>query len=360
LAIWIGLTWWNVAGARHLGPMGGSLGRVAQALSGSGPAAWIPSAWAARLLLNLAAGDSIVTPLLLLIAGGGSLAVLLAVLAPRYPESWQRAQELARKAEQTPRRRTAEPAPVSGVIAWRGTRARSTADPGAALALGFVLFGRDRRLIVRDPALLQDIALIVFMSTVLPILAAPVLAGHLSRLVLFALVFFSAELGFDLASRTLPLERRALPWVLKAPITPSAHVLARLVSVWLLGWPIVAGVAVLATSASGLGARSVGFHLILASVVFSAMVPIGFATGVFFGRPEWRHPRQMLDLGGRLVLAGILVTLSVVIALIFAEGGAGRSTTLALMPFELLLVLLLDLFVVWLSTVRLRRFEWMN
>jgi hypothetical protein len=359
LAIWAGITWWNVTGARHLGSTIGGLSSVAHTL-GSGPAQLIPSAWAARLLLNLAAGDSIVQPLVLLIAGGGSLAVLLAILAPRYPECWQRSQELAQKAAQAPRRTTAGRATVSGAILWRGTKARSTSDPGAALSLGFVLFGRDRRLIVRDPALLQDIALIVFMSTVLPILAAPVLAGHLSRLVLFALVFFSAELGFDLASRALPLERRALPWVLKAPITPAAHVLARLVSVWLLGWPIVAGVAVLATSASGLGARSVVFHLILGSLVFSGMIPIGFVTGVFFGRPEWRHPRQMLDLGGRLVLAGILVTLSVAIALTFAEGGAGRLEVLAILPLILPLVLIMDVFFIWLATVRLRRFEWAN
>lgn len=360
LAIWIGLTWWNVTGVRHLGAMESSLGRVAQVMTGSGPAAWIPSAWAARLLLNLAQGERIVTPLALLIAGGGSLALVLAALAPRYPESWQRSQELARKATQTPRPRPRSFAAVSGAIAWRGTRARATADPAAALALGIVLLRRDRRLITRDPALLQDIALIVFMSTVLPILAAPVLAGHLSRLVLFALVFFSAELGFDLASRALPLERRALPWILKAPVTPAAHLLARLVSVWLLGWPIVAAIAVLATWAAGLGGQRVVTHLVLGSLVFTGMVPIGLATGVFFGQPEWRHPRQMLDLGGRLVLAGILVTLSVVIALTMAEGGDGPLGTFALLPFLLPLVLSVDLFAIWISTVRLKRFEWLN
>jgi hypothetical protein len=363
LAIWIGLTWWNVAGARHLEQMAGGLGRAAQSWSASGPAAWIPSAWAARLILHLAAGDSILAPLALLLAGIGTLALLLAALAPRYAESWQRAQELARRAAATPQRRTAKLARSSGAIAWRGTEARATADPGAALSLGLVLVRRDRRLIVRDTALVWDIALIVFMSSVLPILAAPVLAGRLSRLVVFALVFFSAELGFDLASRALPLERRALPWVLKAPVTPFAHVVARLVSAWLLGLPFVIGVAALAGFVSGQSAQSVALDLILGLIVFSAMVPIGFWAGVFFGQPEWRHPRQMLNLGGRLVLAGILVALSVVIALAFAESHAGFLGAYALAPLVFpvgCVVLISDFFFVWLSAARLRRFEWMN
>jgi hypothetical protein len=68
----------------------------------------------------------------------------------------------------------------------------------------------------------------------------------------------------------------------------------------------------------------------------------------------------MLDLGGRLVLAGILVTLSVAIALTFAGGDAGRLEALAITPLVLPLVLVMDLFFIWLSTVRLRRFEWVN
>jgi len=364
LAIWVGLTWWNVSGARHLETMAGGLGRAAHAWSGGGPAAWIPSAWAARLLLDLAAGESILVPLGLLVAGGTLLLALLALVAPRYPESWQRAQELARKATETPRTQARRwSATVSGAIAWRGVRARETADPVAALGLGGALFRRDRRLVVRDTAVLWDIALLVFMSSVLPILAAPVLAGRIERLVVFGIVFFSAELGFDLASRALPLERRALPWMLKAPVSPAAHVTARLASAWLMGWPLVCAVSVLATWATGQNATTIALHLILGTLVFSALVPIGFAAGVFFGQPEWRHPRQMLNLGGRLILAGILVALSAVIALAYAEGDAGSlrafSPSPLVIPF-VILVVMSDLLVVWASTIRLRRFEWLN
>jgi hypothetical protein len=363
LAIWIGLTWWNVVGARRLETMAGGLGRAAQAWSAGGPAAWIPSAWAARLLLNLAAGNSIVLPLGLLGAGGAVLAALLAAVAPRYPECWQRAQELAQKAMGAARRAPARLAAATGAISWRGTGARATADPAAGAALGLVLLRRDRRLITRDAGLLWDIALLVFMSSVLPILAAPVLAGRIAHLVLFALVFFSAELGFDLSSRALPLERRALPWILEAPISPGAHIAARLTSAWLMGWPIVAVVAVLATWASGLGARAVAFHLVIGSLVFSALVPIGLACGVFFGQPEWRHPRQMLNLGGRLVLAGILVALGVVLALAFAGGDPGfsRADSVAALALPLVaLALLADLILLWMSATRLRHFQWLS
>jgi len=216
---------------------------------------------------------------------------------------------------------------------------------------------------VRDTAVLWDIALLVFMSSVLPILAAPVLAGRIERLVVFGIVFFSAELGFDLASRALPLERRALPWMLKAPVSPAAHVTARLASAWLMGWPLVCAVSVLATWATGQNATTIALHLILGTLVFSALVPIGFAAGVFFGQPEWRHPRQMLNLGGRLILAGILVALSAVIALAYAEGDAGSlrafSPSPLVIPF-VTLVVMSDLLVVWASTIRLRRFEWLN
>jgi len=361
LSIWIGLTWWNVSGARHLEATAGGLGHAALGWSAGGPAAWIPSAWAARFLIALAGEQSIVAPLGLLLAGGTALATLLALVAPRYPEAWQRAQEKARPPSPAPRplvrARVTQARPALTAVPPRATR-----DALAALKLGFVLFRRDRRLLVRDANLLWDMALLVFMSSVLPILAAPVLAGHLGRLVLFALVFFSAELGFDLASRALPLERRALPWILEAPVSSAAHVLARLASAWLLGWPIVVVVALIATGATGWGAGLAAFHVLLGSFVFTVLVPIGFAAGVFFGQPDWRHPRQMLNLGGRLVLAGILVALSVTIAIFYAEGAAGPAAGEAsawLAPIAGI-ALGLDVIVVWAAASRLRRFQWMD
>ncbi|HEV8481014.1 MAG TPA: hypothetical protein VGR66_09485, partial [Candidatus Eisenbacteria bacterium] len=165
LSIWIGLTWWNVSGARHLEATAGGLGHAALGWSAAGPAAWIPSAWAARLLIALAGAQSIVAPLGLLLAGGLVLATLLALVAPRYPEAWQRAQEKARPRSPAARRVTRARATAGSRAATAATAAalpaRPIADPLAALRLGIVLFRRDRRLIVRDGNLLWDMALLV-------------------------------------------------------------------------------------------------------------------------------------------------------------------------------------------------------
>jgi len=139
-------------------------------------------------------------------------------------------------------------------------------------------------------------------------------------------------------------------------------VLARLSSAWLLGWPVVVFVALVASVASGSGATLTAFHVLLGSFVFTVLIPIGFAAGVFFGQPEWRHPRQMLNLGGRLVLAGILVALSVTIAIFYAEGAAGPQAgeASAWIPPMIGIALGVDLIVVWAAVSRLRRFQWMD
>ncbi|HEV8247484.1 MAG TPA: hypothetical protein VGP93_17025, partial [Polyangiaceae bacterium] len=143
---------------------------------------------------------------------------------------------------------------------------------------------------------------------------------------------------------------------------PTAHVLARLASAWLLGWPIVVLVALIASWATGASATLGTFHVLLGSFVFTVLVPIGFAAGVFFGQPEWRHPRQMLNLGGRLVLAGILVALSVTIAVFYADGAAGPQAAEASVWVAPIagIALGLDIIVVWAAALRLRRFQWMD
>jgi len=201
------------------------------------------------------------------------------------------------------------------------------------------------------------------MSTVLPLLAAPALARHVSWIVLPALLFFATELGFDLASRALPLERRALPWVLRAPISPVVLCAARMASTWMMGAPIVVGLAVLATLAVGADAAAITLAAACGLAVFSALVPIGFAAGAFFGQPDWRHPRQMLNIGGRMLLAGLLVIMSIGIAITYAErgqAGDARGLLAAWIVPSVLVILVLDVVAVWATALRLRRFQWLN
>ena len=363
LSIWMGLAWWNITGTRHPESLPTGLGRATEAWAAHGPIAWTPSAWAARLLLELADRQTIAAPLLVLAGMIVMVAALLALAAARYPESWQKAQELARKAIE----RRAPPRPAreaTGARPHPPPGARPTRRFGAGLALGLAFLRRDRRLIARDTALMWDMALLVFMSTVLPLLAAPALARHVSWIVLPALLFFATELGFDLASRALPLERRALPWVLRAPIAPIALCAARMASVWMLGAPLVAGLAVLATLAVGADGVAALVTAACGLGVFTALVPIGFAAGAFFGQPDWRHPRQMLNLGGRMLLAALLVVMSVAIAITYAERGGRLEDARALLAAwsvpAALAVLLLDGFAIWATATRLRRFQWLN
>jgi hypothetical protein len=362
LFIWMGLAWWNVTGARHPESLPAGLGPDTASWAAHGPIAWTPSAWAARLLLQLAGRQSILVPLLVLSGTILIVASLLAWAAPRYPVSWQKAQELARKLiERRSRRRSAPATMPAGEHSSPG--AVPSGDLGSGLSLGVAFFHRDRRLIARDTGLLWDIGLLVFMSSVLPLLAAPALARHVSWIVLPALLFFATELGFDLASRALPLERRALPWVLRAPISPGALCVARMAGTWMLGAPLVAGLAVLATLAVGGGGGRAALALGGGLVVFTALVPIGFAAGAFFGQPDWRHPRQMLNLGGRMVLAGLLVILCVGIAFAYAERGSrvdgGRLLLVWGIPAAAG-ILVLDGVALWAAALRLRRFQWLH
>jgi len=96
---------------------------------------------------------------------------------------------------------------------------------------------------------------------------------------------------------------------------------------------------------------------------FSLMIPVGFAAGALFGQAEWRHPRQMLNLAGRMTLAGILVVLSLAIAFTYTERTpevGARFSIVALALPAVGVVLLLDIVVIWIASARLRRFEWLN
>ena len=363
LSIWMALAWWNVTGARHPESLPSGLGQATSAWAAQGPIAWMPSAWAARLLLAIADRQSIVPPLLVLAGAIVIVAALLAWAAARYPESWQKSQELARKAIERRSRPRATRVPA-GPGLHPSPGARPSRGLGAGLALGFAFLRRDRRLIARDTALIWDIGLLVFMSTVLPLLAAPALARHVSWIVLPALLFFATELGFDLASRSLPLERRALPWVLRAPISPVVQCVARMASTWMMGAPIVVGLAVLATLAVGADAAASTLAAVGGLAVFSVLVPMGLAAGAFFGQPDWRHPRQMLNIGGRMLLAGLLVIMSIGIAITYAERGGGAEEISGLLAAwsvpGILVILLLDALAIWATALRLRRFQWLN
>jgi hypothetical protein len=297
-------------------------------------------------------------PLALLLAAVLAAAAVLFAVARGFPLAWQRAQVLDRRA-----RRTA-PAPLraSGRPALAGAThaARTAAGARAGLALAPAFARRDARLVGRDPNLLWDMALLLIMSSVLPLAVVPMLGQHAEWIALPALFFFAAELGYDLGSRAFPLERQAWPWVFAAPLAPRAILAARGAAAWGFGMSLVGVAGAAAWIGLHLSGRAAPAALGVAGALFSVTLPAGLAAGLYLGRADWRHPRQMLDLGGRLLLIVILLVLSfgLVVSLSAAEGGRALSvdarSALAWGAGTGLAVVVAAL---WLALRRLRRFE---
>jgi hypothetical protein len=284
----------------------------------AGPDAWpraqallvgLPSTWAAGELIGIAGGAS--PPgagLIRLALVGTALAVALVFLSRGYPRIWQMAQEARR------RRPRVVGATVERVITL-GVRdvASAEGDRSGLVSLITAFLRRDSRLLRREPGMLTDMGVLVVMTAFLPVLLAPSLRGVGGGEALFlwaAMIFVSVELGYELGSRALPLERQAIYWVLAAPISAAALLATRTFSLWLLGLPWIGLVALVGSLGLGLGPGVFLRGAALGGLLLVISLPVGLAAGVYLGRPDWRHPRQMLTLGGRMILLALLVTLA--------------------------------------------------
>lgn len=359
LAAWLGLVWLNAApGGRGWEEIGASGAALA-----SGPAAGAPSGWAASALLAVAGtgAGSPAVPLGQLVAAVLAAVAVLFAAARGFPLAWQRSQVLDRRVrrERRPSPRTAGPPVLAGVA--RAARTAPGARAGLALAPAFAR--RDARLVGRDPNLLWDMGLLLIMSSVLPLAVVPMLGQRAGWVALPALFFFAAELGYDLGSRAFPLERQAWTWVFAAPLSPRAILAARGAAAWGFGMVLVGAAGAAAWIGLHLSGRAAPAALAVAWALFSITLPAGLAAGLYLGRADWRHPRQMLDLGGRLLLIAILLVLSfgLVVSLSAAEGGRALSvdarSALAWGAGTGLAVVVAAL---WLALRRLRRFEGLN
>lgn len=345
LAAWLALVWWNASpGVERWATIAGQTGGLLMA----GPMAALPSGWAGATLVALAARASPAVPLARLL-----VAVLLALLAVglaagTFPLAWQRAQEVGRRVAGGRTRRPPGPAGPARIL-----------PRGLALPAAFAR--RDARLVGRDPNLLWDMGLLLVMASMLPLAAAPMLAERPQWVAIPALLFFAAELGYDLGSRAFPLERQALSWVLVAPLSPSRLLAARATVAWVAGVAIIAVAGVAAWVGLRLAAPLATAAMLSAWGLFSVTLPAGFAAGLYLGRADWRHPRQMLGLGGRLLLVGILILLSAGLAVSWSVGSAPGALQLDLrsalgwtVPAGLMVIGL----ALWAALRRLRVLEW--
>jgi hypothetical protein len=265
----------------------------------------VPSTWAAGELVGVAGGTSIGgTGLLRLVFLVGLLTSAVLLFSPRYPALWQMAQ-VARRRRPAGKETDARSSSRTAILVSPG-RAR----PGSLVA---AFLKRDVHLFGREPGMITDMGVLVVMSAFLPVLLAPAVADmpNGGALLLWAaVVFVSVELGYELGSRALPLERTASHWVFAAPLSAARLLATRAAALWLIGVPCVAAVAGVGCVGLGLGPAIFARAAALGGLLLAISLPVGLAAGVYLGRSDWRHPRQMLTLGGRMILLALLLVLA--------------------------------------------------
>jgi len=166
---------------------------------------------------------------------------------------------------------------------------------------------RDRLLFVRDWTVLGDVLTAALLWMLLPLAALPLKPLHSPGLVRAMLLTLSVGMGYEIAARAFPLERRGAMWMRLAPVAARRWAVAKLVSAGSLALALVA----IAGASLGWAARlGLSDWLATLGAVLPALalsVSLGLWTGAAFGDPDWTHARAVLTLGGRLVAAGLVV-----------------------------------------------------
>jgi hypothetical protein len=172
--------------------------------------------------------------------------------------------------------------------------------------LGAVL-ARDARLFFRDWTVLADIVMAAVLWALLPFLSRAVFATGGAALVTTMLASLAIGLGYEVAARSVPFERRAATWMQLSPVPPGRWVLAKLAGsvtvagpIFLVGWLVLSLSLRLAPSVAS-ESLAVGLGALILSL------GLGLWAGTRFGDPRWINPRAMLTLGGRLAAAGLMI-----------------------------------------------------
>ncbi|TMQ66515.1 MAG: hypothetical protein E6K78_06310 [Candidatus Eisenbacteria bacterium] len=166
---------------------------------------------------------------------------------------------------------------------------------------------RDLKLFARDWTVLGDVIVAAALWTLLPLVGASVIPAPPRLLVRAMLLVLAAGLGYEVAARSVPLERTGLAWCQLAPV-PHAR--------WVTGK--LAGAAVLSVSLLGLATATLALAFPLdpmewletvlgAASALGLSLSLGLWAGAVFGDPHWTNPRAMLTLAGRLVATLLLV-----------------------------------------------------
>jgi ABC-2 type transport system permease protein len=250
-----------------------------------------PGQWVTAILEGARSGD-------LVRLAGGAAALMLGALASSALAlaSASRHLESVLAAARTP-------------IPRKGARRRAAGGAPRAhpRSLRAAVFDRDRKLYLRDWTVLSDVLTAAVLWTLLPLVSTVQRSLGEPVLVRAMLITLSVGMGYEIASRALPLERRAVALMRLAPVATHRWVALKLASAGAIALAIVGTAGVILAGSARLPP---GDWLAILAAVLPALalsVALGLWTGARFGNPDWTSPRAVLTLGGRLMAASLMV-----------------------------------------------------
>jgi len=228
--------------------------------------------------------------------------------------------------------------PVLGRLVSVSGRGTTRGDALARLGRGrnarplAALVRRDVRLFVRDWPLLGDVVLAAVLWP-LAALLLPQAEGAPLPVARALVIMLAGGMGMEIGSRSVPIERRAALWNRLTAVPPGRWAFGKGLTAAALGLPLLA-IAVLVIVRFLDLAWADGLVLVAAAgSAFVVSAALGVRLGASFGDPEWRHPRAMLRLSGRL-LATLLVVIQAAVWLVgfgLMDSGLGSRHPLTLL-----------------------------
>src|SRR6185436_799022 len=126
------------------------------------------------------------------------------------------------------------------------------------------------------------------------------------QLVRAMLVTLAVGMGYEIAARAFPLERRGAAWMRLAPVPARAWAGARFLSAGTLALALVVIAGLGLGLAAHFGPRDwLGLAVVLPALALS--VALGLWTGAAFGDPNWTSTRGVLTLGGRFIAVTFVI-----------------------------------------------------
>lgn len=225
---------------------------------------------------------------------------------------------------------------------------------------------RDVRLIFRDLRQLTNLMLLIVMMIAFPLVRGSSTIGDAEFMPFLFIVLFAPIVAAQIASRLIPMERKAFWMLLIAPQST--------IRIW-LGKLLVAFTGSLIATWLAVTVTIVFFHIslrisILAYVLTALVVTVssvfGLTAGCWFAKFDWDHPKRMLTTMGMLItLYGPILMMIVwggLIAAVYTIGDYLGFGTLTLDVMMILVSCVITAIVIiagmLLGSRKLSRFEW--